>query len=123
MSTHSKIWIILILLAVATVCSVWLVAPWLYSIGVSLLAASVFGMLRHKPWALSTTTILTSLTLFEATFVALPDREQPPEFTLLQSITGDPANIANLYLFVALMVAPWLACLWVLGTINQRKSA
>jgi len=123
MSARSKIWIILILLAVATLCSVWLVAPWLYSIGISLLAASVFGMLRHESWAVSTTTILTSLTLFEATLIALPDREQPQEYTLLQSITGDPSNIVSLYLFVALMVAPWLACLWVLSSITQRKSA
>jgi hypothetical protein len=63
MSAHAKAWVVLVLLAAATLGSIWLVDPLFYTAAITLLCVSVLGMLRHKPWALTTTIVLTSLTL------------------------------------------------------------
>ena len=122
MSASSKAWLVLVLLAIATLGAVRFVQPWVTATAVALQLISIIGTLHRRHWAFVITTTLCWLALAQSVFLALPSPE-PPEFNLLQSLVGHSVGPVALFLFVAAMAAPWLICLYILSTINRHKSA
>jgi len=115
-SSSIAIWLILVLLSLATLIVAPFVQPFVIVIATALIAVALVGKLRRAAWGMSATKALCWLALLVSLGAALPDRDSPPgSASTVEVILGRSASLFELFVGVAVAVAPWLLCLHLLG--------
>jgi hypothetical protein len=121
MKSRAAIWLVLVLLLLATIAIVAFTTVVVSVIAVTLLVVAFVGVVRRSSWGISAASALSWFILILAFVSVLGDPEPPQVKSVAEIVLRHTPSLTESYIATALAVLPWLLCLHILG-IHRKRS-